>query len=85
LIVTVDEGGRILISAGGAGEEAVADAEQLRARLEQLVRERRGRGLGGAVFVKTYPRVKYAEVVKIIEAARRAGADPVGLRLDEAR
>lgn len=79
LMVIVDGGGATRLSVGGAGEELVADAEQLRARLEQLVRTRRESGLGGAVFVKTSPGVKYAEVVGIIDAARRAGADPVGL------
>ncbi len=81
IIVSVSEHGEIKLNDQVAG--TTADTEQLRAKLEQVLRERAAHHIGKAVFVRTHHKVKYAEVAKVIDAAKRAGAGPVGLQAEE--
>lgn len=80
VILTVDEGGALrLFSGGSEGEEALRDTDDLRARLEHLMRERRERGLDGKVVIRASHRLKYAEVQKVVEVVKQAGAYTVAL------
>ncbi|HEX5714907.1 MAG TPA: hypothetical protein VF179_02035 [Thermoanaerobaculia bacterium] len=58
ITVSVDQEGALRLSSGAGDPEAVEDADQLRARLEQLIRERRGHGLDrtalGAMILSTF-------------------------------
>lgn len=83
IIVTVSDHGEIKLNGQEAG--TTGDTNQLRAKLEQILRERAGQHPGKAVFVRAHHKVSYAEVEKVIDAARRAGADPVGLQAEEMR
>lgn len=76
-VVTVAADGRVKLNDEEAG--TTADTGPLRAKLQQLFRER-GEGRGGAVLVLASPEVKYADVSKVVEAARAAGADAVSLQ-----
>ena len=90
---TTDPSGQIIISVNDRGEiklnglEAgtTGDTGMFRAKLEQILRERTGQHPGKAVFVRAHYKVSYAEVEKVIDAAKRAGADPVGLQAGEMR
>lgn len=74
ITVSVDEEGALRLSSGAGDPEAVEDIGQLRARLEQLMRERPG--LDRTVVVKASPRLRYAEIQKVVEAIKQAGAVP---------
>ncbi len=75
--VTIDDRGALRLFASGTGAtEEVVNADQLRARLEQLIREDRGRSRDRTVVMKASPRLKYAELQKVIEAVKQAGAVP---------
>jgi len=83
IVVWVDGQGGLKLNSQEAG--TISDTTQLRAKLEQIFQERGDRYPDRTVFVKAYNKVKYPEVKKIIDAAKDAGADPVGLELDELR
>lgn len=83
IIVSVSERGEIRLNGHEAG--TTGDTDQLRAKLEQFLRERAGQHPGKAVFVRAHRNLSYAEVAKVIDAAKRAGADPVGLQAEEMR
>lgn len=85
IIVSVDERGVISISVDGGGAEAVDNVGELRARLEQLIRERGAERSGRAVTVKASPKLKYEDVRKVVGAAKGAGAYPVGLETGETK
>jgi len=76
LIVSVGTDGGIKLNDEGAG--TTDDTGLLRAKLEQIFRER-AEGSSRAVIVLAAPEVKYAEVSKVVEAAKTAGATPVSL------
>lgn len=78
LVISVDDEGRLKVNSQEAG--TTSDTSQLRTKLEQYFRERGDRYPDRAVFIKTSRKLPYAEIKKVIDAARSAGADPVGLR-----
>lgn len=80
LVVFVDEKGRLKIGSQDVG--TTDDVSRLRAELARALGERGDRGQGKAVLVKASGNLPYGEVAKIIEAAKGAGAEPVGLQTD---
>lgn len=83
LVVSVDDKGRLRIGPQDLG--TTDDVSHLRAELARALGERGDRGQGKAVLVKASGNLPYGEVVKVIEAARGAGADPVGLQTDDSK
>ncbi|MCA1849458.1 MAG: biopolymer transporter ExbD [Acidobacteria bacterium] len=83
LVVSITEGGALRLNSEETG--TLDDLSTLRARLEHVLRERVGARPGRAVVVKASSRLKYAEVRKVVDAVRGAGADPVGLETDDPR
>lgn len=75
----VDDEGRLKLNAQEAG--TTSDTSRLRAKLEQYFRERGDRAPGRTVFVKASRKLPYTEVTKVVDAAKGAGADPVGLEV----
>lgn len=70
---------------------SVNDLGTLSATLAQTFKERERMGtvkfgtneIEKTVFIKAPKSIKYGEVVKVIDAVKSAGANPVGLQLDE--
>jgi len=62
----------------------VEDTSQLTYRLRTIFREREREGQEErTVFVKSPKNIKYGLVVKAVDAAKIAGAQPIGLQVDD--
>jgi biopolymer transport protein ExbD len=79
VVVLVDDEGRLKLNSQEAG--TTSDTSQLRAKLEQHFRERGDRAPGRTVFVKASRKLPYTEITKVVDSAKGAGADPVGLEV----
>ena len=81
LVVSVDGSGMLKLNTQEAG--TISDMSQLRAKLEQVFRERGDQQPDRTVFVRTPHTLKHAEVTKVIDAVKQAGAYPVGLQVGD--
>jgi biopolymer transport protein ExbD len=90
LVVTINRDTRaIALNNEPAGN--VDDAEALTNRLKGIFKEREANGtfrensneIEKTVFIKAPKSVKYGDVVKVIDAAKTATADPIGLQIDD--
>jgi biopolymer transport protein ExbD len=81
LVVSVYESGALMLNAQQAG--TISDMSQLRSKLEQVFHERGDQQPDRAVFVRTPRTLKYAEVTKVIDVVKQAGAYPVGLQVGD--
>jgi biopolymer transport protein ExbD len=90
LIVFVNrEGARLRLNQDDIGD--VSDTAPLTARLEEVFKDRESRGVlregtnevEKTVFIKAPRSVKYGDVVKVIDAVKLAGAQPIGLQIDD--
>jgi len=69
----------------------VNDTEKLTNKLQAIFKEREANGafregtneVEKTLFIKSPKLVKYGEVVKVIDAAKVAGAEPIGLQIDD--
>jgi len=69
----------------------VADPEKLTNKLREIFKDREANGafregtneVEKTLFVKAPKLVKYGDVVKVIDAAKIAGAEPIGLQIDD--
>ncbi|MCY7375732.1 MAG: biopolymer transporter ExbD [Pyrinomonadaceae bacterium] len=69
----------------------VSNAGELTARLINIFKERETGGVlregtnevEKTVFIKSPRSMKYGEVVRVIDAAKQAGAQPIGLQIDD--
>ncbi len=70
----------------------VSDTEKLSNKLREIFKEREANGvfketspneIEKTVFIKSPKSVRYGDVVKIIDAAKMAGASPIGLQIDD--
>jgi len=69
----------------------VTDAGDLTARLSTIFKEREASGafregtneVEKTVFIKSPRSMKYGEVVRVIDAVKQAGAQPIGLQIDD--
>ncbi len=69
----------------------VSDTEKLGNRLREIFKERENNGVfregtnevEKTIFIKSPKTVRYGDVVKVIDAAKAAGASPVGLQIDD--
>lgn len=67
------------------------DTAPLRSKLEQVFKEREANGafkdgtneVEKTVFIKSPRSMRYGSVVKVIDAAKVAGAQPIGLQIDD--
>jgi biopolymer transport protein ExbD len=89
LVVAVGSDGKVTLNNEEAGD--VADASLLTNKLaEQFgIREKNGTFREGTnevektVFMKAPKSVPYGNVVRIIDAVKSAGAEPIGLQIDD--
>lgn len=69
----------------------VSDTEKLNTKLAEIFRERTNNGvfrensneIEKTIFIKSPKSVRYGDVVKVIDAAKLAGASPIGLQVDD--
>ncbi len=89
LVVEIDKTGALLLNKEQTGK--VDDTTSLTDKLSLVFKERENNGvfLEGTnevektVFVKAPRSIKYGDVVKIIDALKIAGAQPIGLQIDD--
>ena len=71
----------------------MTDATALTGRLTEIFKERETNGvyregtneIEKTIFIKSPTSVRYGDVVKVIDAAKMAGAQPIGLQIDDKR
>jgi biopolymer transport protein ExbD len=69
----------------------VTDTEKLTNKLREIFKDREANGafregtneVEKTLFVKSPKLIKYGDVVKVIDACKIAGADPIGLQIDD--
>ncbi len=69
----------------------VSDTEKLLNKLKEIFKERENNGVfregtnevEKTIFLKSPKSVRYGDVVKVIDAAKAAGASPIGLQIDD--
>lgn len=69
----------------------VSDASALTNRLKEIFKDRENNGVfregtnevEKTVFIKSPRSVKYGDVVSVIDAVKQAGAQPIGLQIDD--
>ena len=90
LVVTVNKSDmKLLLNKENAGD--VSDASSLTTQLSEIFKERDTNGVfregtnevEKTVFIKSPRSVKYGDVVKVIDAVKLAGAQPIGLQIDD--
>jgi len=90
LIVFINrEGAKLRLNTEDIGD--VSDTTPLTAKLEEVFKDRESRGVlregtnevEKTVFIKAPKSVKYGDVVKVIDAVKLAGAQPIGLQIDD--
>lgn len=90
LVISVSkDGGKIRLNTDDMGD--VSDTAPLQGKLTEIFKYREANGIirfgtnevEKTVFVKAPKSVRYGDVVKAIDAAKLAGADPIGLQIDD--
>jgi len=69
----------------------VDDPSALTSRLSEIFKQRENNGVfregtnqvEKTIFIKSPKSVRYGDVVKVIDAAKTAGAEPIGLQVDD--
>jgi biopolymer transport protein ExbD len=69
----------------------VSDTEKLNKKLAEIFRDRTNNAvfrensneIEKTIFIKSPKSVRYGDVVKVIDAAKAAGASPIGLQIDD--
>ncbi|MCA1589136.1 MAG: biopolymer transporter ExbD, partial [Acidobacteria bacterium] len=77
------------LNADNAG--SVDDPAALTTRLSEIFTQRTANGvfrensneIEKTIFIKSPKSVRYGDVVKVIDAAKQAGAQPIGLQIDD--
>lgn len=90
LVISIDSATKgIGLNNQAAGD--VSDASALTAQLQEIFKTRESNGvfregtneIEKTVFIKSPTSVRYGDVVKVIDAAKLAGATPIGLQIDD--
>lgn len=90
LVVAVNKSDmKLTLNNQAAGD--VSDASELTAKLKEIFDGRDANGVfregtnevEKTVFIKSPRGVKYGDVVKVIDAVKTAGAQPIGLQIDD--
>lgn len=89
LVVTIDNAQKIKLNADEMG--TVSDTSNLSAKLSQTFKERENAGVfkdgtnevEKTIFIKAPRASRYNDVVKVIDAVKAAGAQPIGLQIDD--
>ena len=89
LVVAIDKSTqKVTLNNADAGD--VSDTSRLTAQLQDIFNQRASNGVfregtnevEKTIFIKSSPVIRYGDVVKVIDAAKTAGASPIGLQVD---
>lgn len=89
LVISIDKNTKaITLNNDGFGD--VSDTEKLSNKLKEIFKQREDNGVlregtnevEKTVFIKAPTSVKYGDVARLIDAAKMAGASPIGLQID---
>lgn len=94
LIVAIDKNTKeisLLFESANIPVGNVSDATALTDKLAAIFKEREANGVfrentnevEKTIFIKSPTSVRYGDVVKVIDAAKMAGAQPIGLQIDD--
>ncbi len=90
LVVAINNSDKkVTLNNEAAGD--VSNASDLTAKLNNIFKEREANGVlregtnevEKTVFIKSPRTMKYGEVVRVIDAVKQAGAQPIGLQIDD--
>jgi biopolymer transport protein ExbD len=89
LIATLDKDGRLALNNERMG--TVSDPQRLRDRLAEIFKERENNGvfredsneIEKTVFLKVARSEKYGDFIKLVDAAKGAGTQPIGIQIDD--
>jgi biopolymer transport protein ExbD len=90
LVVTINRASRaVLLNNESAG--SIDDTQPLTDKLAGIFKERENNRvmregtnqIEKTIFIKSPTSARYGDVVKIIDAAKLAGAEPIGLQIDD--
>jgi len=90
LVVAINRETRaITLNNDGAGN--IDDPSPLTNRLNEIFKQRENNGVfregtnqvEKTIFIKSPKSVRYGDVVRVIDAAKMAGAEPIGLQIDD--
>lgn len=89
LVVSIENNLNVRLNSDAMGN--TSDTEALVAKLQQTFKDRENNGafregtneVEKTLFIKAPRSVKYGEVVKVIDAVKVAGAQPIGLQIDD--
>lgn len=90
LVVAINKDTKgVTLNNANAGD--VSDASSLTAQLQEIFKQRENNGVfregtnevEKTIFIKSPKSVRYGDVVKVIDAAKQAGAQPIGLQIDD--
>jgi len=89
LVINIDKNTKkVTLNNSEAGD--TSDPSNLTAKLQEIFKQREQNGVfregtnevEKTIFIKSSQSVKYGEVVRVIDAAKTAGASPIGLQVD---
>ncbi|MGC2237337.1 MAG: biopolymer transporter ExbD [Pyrinomonadaceae bacterium] len=89
LVVAVGKDGKVTLNNEDAGD--VQDSSLLTNKLSQIFKDRENNGVlrentnevEKTVFMKAPKSVAYGNMVRVIDAVKTAGAEPIGLQIDD--
>lgn len=90
LVVSVNKSDRkVTLNKEPAGD--ISDMSSLTTQLSQIFKERENNGVfregtnevEKTIFIKSPRTIKYGDVVSVIDAVKQAGAQPIGLQIDD--
>ncbi len=90
LVVAINKDTKgVTLNNAAAGD--VSDASALTTQLQQIFQQRESNGVfregtnevEKTIFIKSPKSIRYGDVVKVIDAAKQAGAQPIGLQVDD--
>jgi biopolymer transport protein ExbD len=89
LVVAIDNTGKVRLNNEDMGD--TSDTGTLSGKLTQVFKDRENQGtfregtneVEKTVFIKAPRSLRYGEVVKVIDGVKVAGAQPIGLQIDD--
>jgi len=89
LVAVLDADGKLKLNGEDTG--MVSDTKQLRDKLTRIFKDRENNGVfregtnevEKTVFLKMSPTGKYGDFIKLVEAVKGAGAQPIGIQFED--
>ncbi len=89
LVVTIAKDNKVTLNNESFGD--TTDSSSLTTKLQSVFKERENNGtfregtneVEKTLFIKSPRSMKYGDVVKVIDAVKQAGAQPIGLQIDD--